>query len=107
MGIAEPFDLEDHHRSAHGALREHFSVREFEEVPLDREAIVATAYLRAIEHATVARVLPSRAPTPTSRSARSRPSGPPSGTGSPTPWATCSRPRRRSAASTSARRSRR
>ncbi|QHF20985.1 hypothetical protein GTU71_09175 [Rathayibacter sp. VKM Ac-2762] len=58
MGIAEPFDLEDHHRSAHGALREHFSVREFEEVPLDREAIVATAYLRAIEHATVARVLP-------------------------------------------------
>ncbi|AZZ49629.1 hypothetical protein C5C31_12915 [Rathayibacter rathayi] len=58
MGIAEPFDLEDHRRSARGTLHEHFSVFEFEEVPLDREAIVATAYLRAIEHATVARVLP-------------------------------------------------
>ncbi|AND17506.1 hypothetical protein C5C18_11680 [Rathayibacter tritici] len=58
MGIAEPFDLDDHRRHAPGTLREHFSVREFEEVPLDREAIVATAYLHAIEHAALARVLP-------------------------------------------------
>ncbi|MCM6764000.1 hypothetical protein NB037_16415 [Rathayibacter sp. ZW T2_19] len=58
MGIAEPFDVEDYSRSAHGSLRDDFSLREFEEVPLDREAIVATAYLRALEHAIVARVLP-------------------------------------------------
>lgn len=58
MGIAEPFDVESYSRSAHGSLRDDFSIREFEEVPLDREAIVATAYLRALEHAAIARVLP-------------------------------------------------
>ncbi|SMH44935.1 hypothetical protein SAMN06295885_2464 [Rathayibacter oskolensis] len=58
MGIAEPFDVESYSRSAHGTLRSRFSIREFEEVPLDREAIVATAYLRAVEHAVIARVLP-------------------------------------------------
>lgn len=58
MGIAEPFDVDSYSRSAHGALGGRFSIREFEEAPLDREAIVATAYLRALEHAAIARVLP-------------------------------------------------
>ncbi|KQQ03694.1 MULTISPECIES: hypothetical protein [unclassified Rathayibacter] len=58
MGIAEPFDVESYTRSAHGSLRDRFSLREFEDTPLDREAIVATAYLRAVEHAVIARVLP-------------------------------------------------
>jgi hypothetical protein len=58
MGIAEPFDVESYRRSAHGSLHDHFSIREFEEAPLDREAIVASAYLRALEHAAVVRVLP-------------------------------------------------
>lgn len=56
--MVEPFDLDDHSRSAHRGLGAFFSLKEFEETPLDREAIVATAFLRAIEHAAVARVLP-------------------------------------------------
>ncbi|MBF4463268.1 MULTISPECIES: hypothetical protein [unclassified Rathayibacter] len=55
MGDAEPFDIDDR-RSRNGSLR--FSVREFEEAPLDREAIVASAYLRAVGLAAVARTLP-------------------------------------------------
>jgi hypothetical protein len=58
MGIAEPFDVDSFSRSTHGGLGGRFSLREFEETPLDREAIVATAYLRAVEHAAIARVLP-------------------------------------------------
>lgn len=58
MGIAEPFDVESFSRTTHGSLGRRFSIREFEEAPLDREAIVATAYLRAVEHAAIARVVP-------------------------------------------------
>lgn len=58
MGIAEPFDVEGFDRSTSGAFRGDVSILEFEETPLDREAIVATAYLRALEHAAVARILP-------------------------------------------------
>lgn len=58
MGFAEPFDVDSYSRSAHGHLGGRFSIEEFEQAPLDREAIVATAYLRALEHAAVARVLP-------------------------------------------------
>ncbi|PWJ66737.1 hypothetical protein [Rathayibacter iranicus] len=58
MGMVEPFDLDDHRRNAQRGLSTYFSLKEFEDAPLDREAIVATAFLRAIEHAAVARVLP-------------------------------------------------
>jgi hypothetical protein len=55
MGMAARFDLRDFARTAHGSLRSEFDRSEFEGYPLDREAIIATAYLRALERGAVAR----------------------------------------------------
>lgn len=54
MGVAVRFDVRDFARTAHGSLRDEFDRSEFEGFPLDREAIIATAYLRALELAAIA-----------------------------------------------------
>lgn len=54
--MATRFDVRDYVRTAHGSLRGEFDRSEFEGFPLDREAIIATAYLRELERAAVRRM---------------------------------------------------
>ncbi|NQX12195.1 hypothetical protein HQQ80_11210 [Microbacteriaceae bacterium VKM Ac-2855] len=63
MPVAARFDVRDYARTAHGSLRGDFDRAEFEGFPLDREAIIATAYLRALESAAAGRIPPVRAET--------------------------------------------
>ncbi|NQX26207.1 hypothetical protein HQQ81_02445 [Microbacteriaceae bacterium VKM Ac-2854] len=62
MGMAARFDVRDFARTAHGSLRAEFDRSEFESFPLDREAIIATAYLRALERGAVDRARRHPAP---------------------------------------------